>query len=457
MAAAASMMIDQTRKSSLNPAGLDLSGLSLVVGLGASGTSAARFIRAHGGRLRVIDSRSAPPGLDEVTALGAEVITETLDARYLDGAARLVLSPGLSIDLPICQQARQRGIEIINDIEIFARVCEAPIVAVTGSNGKSTVVSLLEAMLVAAGVDAVAGGNLGTPALDLLEREAGLYVLEISSFQMEAADSLAPQAAAVLNVSADHLDRHLDMNRYAALKEKLLHGAPIAVINADDPRVRAMGARHDHCIEFSLERRLERGYSIVDEAIAIDGQPVLALSELAMQGRHNAANALAALALAGTCTDLLEPMLDVLRRFKGLPHRCELVATIDGVQYINDSKATNTGATAAALAGLAGPIVLIAGGVGKGADFTELREFVQGRVRAAIVLGESASELTEVLEDLCPVRQAQSMEEAVAIAHEQSRSGDRVLLSPACASLDMFADYMERGRAFTDAVQGFAS
>ncbi len=368
-----------------------------------------------------------------------------------------MLSPGLSIDLPICSQARARGIEIINDIEIFARVCEAPIVAVTGSNGKSTVVTALERMLVAGGMDAAAGGNLSPPALDLLEREADLYVLEISSFQMEAADSLSPLSAAVLNVSADHLDRHLDIEHYASLKEKLLHGAQTAVINADDPRVRAMGARHGNTIEFSVEQPLERGYSILDAAIAIDGQAVLPVAELAMQGRHNAANALAALALAGTCADALEPMLEALRQFKGLPHRCELVATIDGVRYINDSKATNTGATAAALAGLQGPIVLIAGGVGKGADFTELREFVRGKVRASVVLGESASELTAVLEDLCPVLQAQNMDEAVVLASEQSRTGDRVLLSPACASLDMFADYMERGRAFTDAVQGLSS
>jgi UDP-N-acetylmuramoylalanine--D-glutamate ligase len=457
MAAAGSIMIEETRKPLPNRSGLDLSGLSLIVGLGMSGTSAARFIHARGGQLRVIDSRRSPPGLDELSGLSAEVITETLDARWLDGVARLVLSPGLSIDLPICRQARERGIEILNDIEIFARVCEAPIIAVTGSNGKSTVVSLLERMLVAAGIDAAAGGNLGPPALDLLDRAASIYVLEISSFQMEVAESLAPFAAAVLNITADHLDRHADIEAYAALKEKLLRDAQTSVINVDDPRVRAMGLRRPGSIEFSTQRALEHGYSIIDDAIAIDGRPLLPLAEIAMPGRHNAANALAALALASTCTDRLEPMRAELQRFEGLPHRCELVTTIDGVQYINDSKATNTGATAAALAGLSGPIVLIAGGVAKGADFAELREFVRGKVRAAVLLGEAAAEMAAAIEDLCVVTHANNMREGVMLAREQSRTGDTVLLSPACASLDMFADYTERGRVFKDAVQGLAS
>lgn len=439
---------------------LDLDGLSLIVGLGATGASAARFINARGGELRIIDSRSAPPGLEELSDISAEVITESLDVSFLDDVARVVLSPGLSIDLPFCRAARERGIEILNDIEIFARTCDAPVIAVTGSNGKSTVVSLLEPMLQAAGINAAAGGNLGPPALDLLERAANVYVLEISSFQMEVAESLAPLAAAVLNVSADHLDRHPDLRTYAALKEKLLRDAHSIVINIDDPVVRVMGQRWSGSptrrIEFSIERELQRGYSIVNDALAIDGEPIVPLTQLALPGRHNAANALAALALAGTYTAQPAPMLDELRGFSGLPHRCEYVANVDGVTYINDSKGTNTGATAAALNGLPGPIVLIAGGVGKGADFAQLRDGVRDKLRSAVLIGEAAPQIDAAIGDLCPVIHAGSMRAAVTKAAAAAQTGDTVLLSPACASFDMFADYVDRGRSFKDAVKALS-
>jgi len=441
--------------------GNDLGGLSLIVGLGASGTSAARFVHTHGGSLRIVDSRARPPGIDAVANLGAEIITESLDARWLDGVQRVILSPGLSIDLPICAAARERGIAIVNDIEIFARFCTAPVLAVTGSNGKSTVVSLVARMLETAGVRALAGGNLGPPALDLLELPADVCVLEISSFQMEAADSLAPLAAAVLNVSADHLDRHPDLRTYAALKEKLLRGAETAVVNADDPVVRAMGRRHPNAIEFSVDEKLSRGYSVVrsaaGSAIAIDGEPVMPIVEMAMRGWHNVANALAALALARTLGVADDALLRTLRTFAGLPHRCETVGRIDAVSFINDSKATNVGATAAALAGLPGPLVLIAGGIGKGADFAPLRELARGKVRASVLIGRAADEIAAALEGVCAVTRAASMEEAVAAAYAQAHPGDTVLLSPACASQDMFENYEARGRAFRDAVTGLQS
>lgn len=455
MAAAGNLMIDNAMQPSL-----DLDGLNLIVGLGASGVSAARFINARGGELRIIDSRSAPPGLGELSDIRAEVITESLDAGFLDDVARVVLSPGLSIDLPFCQAARERGIEILNDIEIFARACNAPVIAVTGSNGKSTVVSLLESMLQAADIDAFAGGNLGPPALDLLERAADVYVLEISSFQMEVAESLAPLAATVLNVSADHLDRHPDVATYAGLKEKLLRNAQSIVINADDPRVRAMGQRWTgkptNRIEFSIEQQLQHGYSIINDALAVDGEPLVPLSQLVLPGRHNAANALAALALARTCTAAPAPMLDALRSFSGLAHRCEYVAEVAGVTYINDSKGTNPGATAAALNGLPGPIVLIAGGVGKGADFSQLRDGVRDKLRSAVLIGEAASQIDAAIGDMCPVIHAGSMRAAVTQAAAAAQTGDTVLLSPACASFDMFADYVDRGRSFKDAVKALS-
>ena len=456
---------------------VDLAGLSLVLGLGASGVSAVRFIDAHGGVVRALDSRAQPPGLAAVAKLGVEVVTESLDPKYLADVSRVILSPGLSIDLPICQAARERGIEVLNDIELFARQCEAPVLAVTGSNGKSTVATLLAQLLEAAGVNAPAGGNLGTPALDLLERSrdgapADAYVLEISSFQMEAAQSLAPLAAAVLNVSADHLDRHPNIEIYAGLKEKLLRDAATAVVNADDPIVAAMGRRHRAAIEFSTLRTLAGGYSTINtpngEQLARDGVAVLPVAELAMVGRHNVANALAALALADASlradgplrrtvaneqADPTGAMLDVLRRFRGLPHRCEFVAEVEGVTYVNDSKATNVGASAAALAGFDGPVVLIAGGQGKGADFSELPVQARGKMRAVITIGAAAKEIAAVFAGECPVVHAQDMREAVRQANAQSRPGDTVLLSPACASLDMFENYAARGHAFAAAVR----
>lgn len=454
--AAAGSMAEQFCETAIS-----FDGPSLILGLGASGASAARFIHAHGGQMRIADSRAQPPGLAAVADIDADIVTGSLDPALLGDARRIVLSPGLSIDLPICQAARERGIEIINDIEIFARCCEAPVLAVTGSNGKSTVVTLLARMLEAAGLAAPAGGNLGRPALELLDLPADVCVLEISSFQMEAAESLAPAAAAVLNVSADHLDRHRDLRSYAALKEKLLRNAATAVINVDDPLVAAMGARHRNVVEYSCERELARGYSLIrapdGEHIGIDGRAVLPLAEVAMQGMHNISNALAALALARTITDSRAAILEELRRFPGLAHRCELVASIDGVRYINDSKATNVGAAVAALQGLPGPIVLLAGGRGKGADFAELRRFAQDKVRTAVLIGEAAGEIAAVLDGVCSIVRAKDMNEAVAIAHAQSRSGDTVLLSPACASLDMFSNYEARGQAFRNAVARFES
>ncbi len=447
--AAAGSMIERAHTN-------DLSGLNLILGLGSSGVSSARFVHAHGGELRILDSRAHPPGLDAVAGMNAEVVTESLEPRWLEDVRRLVLSPGLSIDLPICRAARERGIEIVNDIEIFARYCTAPVLAVTGSNGKSTVVSLLARMLELAGRRAPAGGNLGPPALDLLSSDADFYILEISSFQMEAAESLAPVAAAVLNVSADHLDRHPDMPTYAALKEKLLRRAETAVVNADDAVVRAMGRRHPNSVEFSLEQTLTRGYSLVatptGQALAVDGRPVMPLDELAMQGRHNVANALAALALARAVADADTAFFEAMRTFTGLPHRCEPVARINGVSFINDSKATNVGAASAALAGLSGPLVLIAGGIGKSADFGPLHELARGKVRAAVLIGRSAAEIAAALDGVCDVVQAQNMDEAVALAYARAHRGDTVLLSPACASQDQFENYEARGSAFRDAV-----
>jgi UDP-N-acetylmuramoylalanine--D-glutamate ligase len=436
---------------------------SLVVGLGATGASVARYLSARGERVRVIDSRANPPGLAELRAAvpDVDVSVETLDERWLDGASRMLLSPGLPYDLPLAVEARRRGLAVLGDIELFALAARAPVIAVTGSNGKSTVTTLASKILESQRLRAPAGGNLGPPALDLLERDADAYVLEISSFQMETTDSLAPLAATVLNISADHLDRHGTLERYAELKEKLLLAAEQAVINVDDPLVAAMGARHPRAVHFSVQTELARGYSIVlqrgERWLARDRKPLLPAAQLGIRGTHNEANALAALALTAELTTDFGAALDVLRTFGGLPHRCQRVAERNGVTFIDDSKGTNVGATLAALHGFAGPLVLLAGGLSKGQDLAPLADGARGKLRAAVLIGTAADELERVLGSVCKTVRAGSMDEAVALAAGLARSGDTVLLSPACASQDMFRDYRERGELFARAARSLPS
>ncbi len=433
---------------------------SLIVGLGATGVAVARYLAARGESVRVIDSRPTPPGLAELSTAcpDVEVIVGTLDPRWLDDASRVLLSPGLAYDIPLALEARRRGLAVIGDIELFALAARAPVIAVTGSNGKSTVTTLVSRLLEAQGLRAPAGGNLGPPALDLLDREADAYVLEISSFQMETTDSLAPLAAAVLNLSADHLDRHGTLERYAELKEKLLRSADHAVVNVDDPVVAAMGKRQRRVVPFSVLTELEHGYSAIERGgerwLARDREPLLRTAELAIRGSHNEANALAALALTAELTRDLPAALAALATFPGLPHRCQRVALRRGVTYVDDSKGTNVGATLAALHGLDGPLVLIAGGLSKGQDLAPLAAASRGKVRASVLIGTSAADLERVLSGVCPTVRAASIEDAVAEAAALARPGDTVLLSPACASQDMFRDYKERGELFARAAQG---
>jgi UDP-N-acetylmuramoylalanine--D-glutamate ligase len=440
---------------------------TLIVGLGATGLAVARHLSALGAHVRIIDSRAAPPALQELkqTVPAADVVLETLDPRWLEGIARVVLSPGLASDIPLVAAARARGIPVESEIELFARAARAPIIAVTGSNGKSTVTALTAEILTQQGFKAPRGGNLGPPALDLL-RGSGFsrdfaasvdaYVLEISSFQMETTRSLRPLSAAVLNVTADHLDRHGSLEHYAELKAAVIAQAATAVVNWDDPLTRAMGRAHARAVPFSVREPLAHGYSVVTRAgarwLAYDERPLIRSSELALAGRLGEANSLAALALCHALGGGLEPALNKLRTFVGLPHRCQKVAELNGVVYIDDSKGTNVGATVAALDGIAGPVVLIAGGLSKGASFNALAALPRGRLRAAVLIGAAASELEAALANVCPTLRATSMAEAVARAAGVALPGDTVLLSPACASQDMFKDYRERGDVFTRAV-----
>jgi len=437
---------------------------TLIVGLGETGLSVARFLAARGEAVAITDSRAVPPMLD---ALGEElpdvaVFTGGFSAEAFAAAERIVVSPGVSLRQPLLAEAAARGVEIIGDIELFARQAKAPVLAITGSNGKSTVTALVGEMARLAGIDARVGGNFGTPALDLLgETEPALYVLELSSFQLETTYSLACSAAALLNISPDHLDRYTDVGEYAEAKARIFAHAEVCVLNADDPRVAAMAeACHGVVVRFSQGPAGPGDYGLLE----VDGatwlcrgdERLILAEELRLVGRHNYANVLAALALGAAGGLPREAMLEGARLFAGLPHRCQWVAERNGVRWYDDSKGTNVGATLAAIAGLERPLVLIAGGDGKGQDFSPLRAALAEGVRAVVLIGRDAPQIEAAIAAVVPTVYAADMGEAVARAAELARPGDAVLLSPACASFDMFRNYEHRGEVFAQAVRGVA-
>ncbi len=432
----------------------------LVVGLGASGLAAARHLARRGIPFAVADSRLEPPGVTALRALvpHVELHLGPFDAGLFRRARRLVLSPGVAPQEPAVAAAAEAGVEVLGEVELFAREVEGPVVGVTGSNGKSTVTTLLGEMAVAAGRRVAMGGNLGTPALELLDRQADLYVLELSSFQLETTVSLRPEVALLLNLSADHLDRHGSLEAYTAAKARILRGARRMVLNADDPRVRALGGEVEgEVVWFTLGPPAEGEWGLREGWLCHGDRRVVEADALRIPGRHNQANALAALA-AGTLLGL-DPsaMVDALVRFPGLPHRTQWVAERDGVAWYDDSKATNVGATLAAVQGMPGPLVLIMGGEGKGADFAPLRDPVARKARAVVLIGRDAPLIESALGGAVPVERAGDMRDAVARAARLARTGDQVLLSPACASWDMFNGFAERGEAFASAVREAAA
>ena len=446
---------------------------TLIVGLGVSGLSCARFLRQRGETFAVVDSRVAPPALQQLhdEMPDVQVFCGGFDTPAMKTAQRLVLSPGISLQEPNIAEALRRGAEIFGDIELFARHVDAPVVAITGSNGKSTVTTLVGEMAKAAGLTVSVGGNLGTPALDLLggaQERADFYVLELSSFQLETTHSLNAYAAVVLNISPDHMDRYHDVAEYAAAKQRIYEGDGILVVNGDDAWVVAMASafkQHNalrRVVRFTLQSPQEEEFGIR----SFDGEPWLALgmnrllnvNELRIAGRHNHANALAALALGDAMRIPMNSMLQVLREFPGLPHRTQWVATINGVSWYNDSKGTNVGATVAAVAGMPGNKVLIAGGDGKGADFSPLKAMaLNHHVKAVVLIGRDAQAIAKALDDAVAVYYAKDMAAAVHKASDLASAGDSVLLSPACASFDMYANYVQRGNVFEQAVKELAA
>jgi len=434
---------------------------TVVVGLGKTGFACARYLAAQGVSFAVTDNRDEPPMLNEMQAALPDVplFLGGFDESLLMSADHLLLSPGVSLQEDAIVKAIDSGVEVYGDIELFCRNISAPVIAITGSNGKSTVTTLVAEMARAADLNVVEGGNLGTPALDLIsDNEPDVYVLELSSFQLETVSSLNAIASVVLNVSPDHMDRYEGLTEYKSAKERIYDGNGTIVINLDDPAVTSMARNQRTCVDFTLFDPLPGDYGVRDydgERWIVKGEDkLIPVNDLHIKGEHNIANAMAAMALAETLNCPRAAMLSVLRSFPGLEHRCQWIAEHADVKWFNDSKGTNVGASCAAIKGLAADenIVLIAGGDGKGADFSELEDVADGRLKAAIVLGKDGPEIGEVLLNVVPVHSVDSMEMAVETAARIVRPGDIVLLSPACASFDMFENYQARGDAFVAAV-----
>lgn len=436
---------------------------ALIVGLGKTGLSCVRYLSGQGREIAVADSRLQPPGLDELKAGWPDVpvYLGEFDEDLFAGFNELVVSPGISIAEPAIAGAAARGARIRGDIDLFADAADAPIIAITGSNGKTTVTTLVGEMARAAGRNVQVGGNIGTPALDLLDQGADLYVLELSSFQLETTEELGALAATVLNVSDDHMDRYPDKMAYFQAKQRIYRGCKNAIVNLDDALSTPMARDTLRFLCFGFNRVNPETFSTRDDDqgtwITWGLDNLLLASELQLMGRHNISNVMAALALGHAAGLAMEPMLEVARSFRGLPHRCEFVRNLNGVDYINDSKGTNVGATVAAIESLvpdSGKVILIAGGDGKGADFQPLAEPVAACCRALVLIGRDAGKISEAVGASVPQYRATSLQEAVSLARQAAEPGDRVLLSPACASFDMFRDYNDRGEQFRALVEG---
>ncbi len=431
-----------------------------VVGLGATGRSVLRYAARSGASCIGFDTRPEPPALAELEREFPALrhVSGALDPRRLGACGQVIVSPGVALTEPALVALRAAGRELIGDIELFARAARAPIVAITGTNGKSTVTTLVADMLEAGGARVQRGGNLGTPALDLLaQNQPDFYVLELSSFQLELTASLAPRVACILNLAPDHLDRHGSFESYAQAKARVLQRAEVAVLNGDDVHVRELAVPATR-IDFSLQAPGPQRYGLRRDGdrvmLAGADHDVIEHGELGLVGAHNLANALAAIAIAEACGIEPAAVAATLRTFRGLPHRAQRIATIDGIDFIDDSKATNPGAACASIAGVLGATggVLIAGGQPKGAAFDAFADAAVSHAHTLVLIGEAAGAIAATIDGRRPCVFADGMPAAVEAAFAAARRGESVLLAPACASFDQFANYEARGRAFRDAV-----
>lgn len=438
--------------------------MKVIVGLGKTGLSVANYFQRENIPFAVNDTRDNPPNLDEFKKLHPEIKISLggYDENLLLNADEIILSPGLPLKEPIIQRCIAKNISVIGDIELFSRSAKGKIAAITGSNGKSTVTSLLGEMAKACGINVRVGGNLGTPALDLLiNGEAELYVLEMSSFQLETTFSLVSNCAVILNISPDHMDRYDSFDDYAAAKHRIYTGAEIIIWNLDDIATKP-SFDPEFQITFGLSEPLhEKRFGLSKKSnqtfLAYQDELLINVNDVALKGSHNWSNVLAALAM-GKALDLpLEGMLKAVRTYQGLPHRCELIKTIDGVQYINDSKGTNIGASISALKGIgesiSGKIIWIGGGQGKGADFSEIAPALAKYANFAILIGEDAGKINTAISSTTKTEKTSSLQLAIEKAKQLAKPGDAVLLSPACASFDMFNNFEHRGEMFAKFVK----
>lgn len=424
----------------------------VIIGLGKTGLSCVNYFVRQGIYPTVMDTRTNAPGKEHLPA-DCQLIEGRLDEALLVQADLIVSSPGVALATPALQKAAAAGVEIVGDIELFARAAKAPIVGITGSNGKSTVTTLVGLMAEQAGIPVGVGGNIGVPALDLLLKPAKLYVLELSSFQLETTSSLNAEAAVLLNLSEDHLDRyHGRMEEYLAAKQRVFMGAKHIVANRDD---KATIPPHQPVWQtFGLDNQSYGRIQHNGELwLSVLGEPVLAVRDMHIVGAHNQMNALAAMALADAVGIPRSAQIQVLKTFTGLAHRCQFVREVNGVHWVNDSKATNVGSTLAAVAGVKesvhGRLWLLAGGKGKGQDFSPLKPLLAHQIYQMFCFGEDADTLMKLSEN---TRRVQTMDDAIATIAKESKPGDWVLLAPACASLDQFRSFEHRGDRFAELV-----
>ncbi|MBS0359350.1 MAG: UDP-N-acetylmuramoyl-L-alanine--D-glutamate ligase [Proteobacteria bacterium] len=434
-----------------------------VVGLGKTGFSCVEFLVRQGIPVAVTDSRSNPPYLAELQSKYPEVIHKlgVFDSDLLLSAEKILLSPGISLEEPAIEEAIKKGIPVIGDVEFFAQHVNAPVIAITGTNGKSTVTALVGEMVRASGLKAQVGGNLGTPALDLLQKvPPDFYVLELSSFQLETIESLRPKTATILNITPDHLDRYPSIKEYAEAKHRIYHHAEWDIYNRDDLQTKPKENHKSISFGFSEPKEKELGIRIQSGIpyLAYGNKNLLPVTEMILKGKHNWANALAAIGLGLKAGISEDGIIKALKSFPGLSHRCQWIRELNGVQWVNDSKGTNVVASCAAINGLSetvkGKIILIAGGLSKEDDFSDLANAVEKYGRAVVLIGRDAEKIAAGLKPETQKQFAKTMEEAINISKDLAKPGDIVLLSPVCASFDMFRDYQHRGDVFTQLVQG---
>jgi len=434
-----------------------------IIGLGVTGLSCAKYLAKNNVPFVAMDTRENPPNLQqfENEYPNAKLVLGGLDEGLLDSATDLVISPGISLETPLIKKQVQSGKSIIGDIEMFAREVNAPVIAITGTNAKSTVTSLVGEMAANEGLKVKVGGNLGIPALDLIDESVDVYVLELSSFQLERVQSLNPKVATVLNVSPDHLDRYSSFDEYAKVKKYIYNNCEVAVCNGDDSLTDCGTSYEKAKLTFISGKPKDQEFGLIEKNqqtyLAHGDELLMQVAELPKLGGHFKYNALAALAVGCGFGFSISAMIKTLKDFKGLEHRCQLVKIKNGVFWYNDSKGTNIGATIAAIEGLGpeaqGKLILIAGGIGKNADFKDLAKALNKHVTTLVLIGEDAKKIAEVASSSIDIKFADSMQNAVEICHKAASSGDIVLLSPACASFDMFKDFEHRGQVFTEIVE----